>query len=93
MTEACRSSVLGTPVVRWQGNLQKQLLRRQKCPRLESRKMDFVRDVHLKGATAGDISILETTAAGLRSKSKPSQRDGKVTWSPQGQRPCSFTLL
>lgn len=37
--------------------------------------MDLARDVHLKATNAGDVSILETAAAGLRRKRKPSQRD------------------
>lgn len=84
----CRSSVLDTLEVRCQKNLQKQLLRRQKVSRLESRKKDLARDVHLKTTNVGDISSLETVGADLRSKSRHSHRDGKVTSSLQGQRSC-----
>lgn len=65
-----------------QGNLQKHSLRRQKSPRLESRKMDLARVVHLKPTNVGDVSILET-----RSKSENSHRDCNVTSGLQGQRP------
>lgn len=70
-----------------QGNLQKHSLRRQKSPRLESRKMDLARVVHLKPTNVGDVSILETIRAGLRSKSENSHRDCNVTSGLQGQRP------
>lgn len=51
--------------------------KKKKSSRLESRKMDLARNVHLKPTRfqVGDISILETIGAGLRGKSKHSHRE------------------